>query len=81
MVCAASHAEQRRFRAVEELLRRLARRNVALAAVSTGSFVLARAGLLTDRRCTVHWDYADSFAEAFPDIACATTCSWSTAAS
>ena len=69
VVCAASHAEQRRFRAVEEVLRRLARRNVALAAVSTGSFVLARAGLLTDRRCTVHWDYADSFAEAFPDIA------------
>jgi transcriptional regulator GlxA family with amidase domain len=69
VVCAASHAEQRRFRAVEETLRRLARRNVALAAVSTGSFVLARAGLLTDRRCTVHWDYADSFAEAFPDIA------------
>ncbi len=68
--------------AVEETLRRLARRNVALAAVSTGSFVLARAGLLTDRRCTVHWDYADSFAEAFPGHrACATTCSWSTAAS
>ena len=69
VVCAASHAEQRRFRTVEETLRRLARRNVALAAVSTGSFVLARAGLLADRRCTVHWDYADSFAEAFPDIA------------
>lgn len=69
VVCAASHAEQRRFRLVEDVLRRLARRNVALAAVSTGSFVLARAGLLSDRRCTVHWDYADSFAEAFPDIA------------
>ncbi|WP_119299687.1 GlxA family transcriptional regulator [Dongia deserti] len=69
VVCAASHAEQRRFRTVEEVLRRLSRRNVALAAVSTGSFVLARAGLLDERRCTVHWDYADSFAEAFPDIA------------
>jgi len=69
VVCAASHAEQRRFRTVEEVLRRLARRNVALAAVSTGSFILARAGLLTERRCTVHWDYADSFAEAFPDCA------------
>ena len=69
VVCAASHAEQRRFRPVEDVVRRLARRNVALAAVSTGSFVLARAGLLDDRRCTVHWDYADSFAEAFPDIA------------
>ena len=54
---------------VDVTVRRLARRNVALAAVSTGSFVLARAGLLSDRRCTVHWDYADSFAEAFPDIA------------
>jgi transcriptional regulator GlxA family with amidase domain len=51
------------------MVRRLARRNVALAAVSTGSFVLARAGLLAERRCTVHWDYADSFAETFPDIA------------
>jgi transcriptional regulator GlxA family with amidase domain len=69
VVCAASHAEQRRFRAVEDVLRRLARRNVALAAVSTGSFILARAGLLAERRCTVHWDYADSFAEAFPDCA------------
>jgi transcriptional regulator GlxA family with amidase domain len=69
VVCAASHAEQRRFRNVEDVVRRLARRNIALAAVSTGSFVLARAGLLADRRCTVHWDYADSFAEAFPDIA------------
>src|SRR5262245_35248450 len=46
VVCAASHAEQRRFRTVEDLLRRLARNNVALAAVSTGSFLLARAGLL-----------------------------------
>ena len=69
VVCAASHAEQRRFRAVEDMVRRLARRNVALAAVSTGSFVLARAGLLAERRCTVHWDYVDSFAEAFPGIA------------
>jgi transcriptional regulator GlxA family with amidase domain len=69
VVCAASHAEQRRFRAVEDVVRRLARRNVALAAVSTGSFILARAGLLAERRCTVHWDYADSFAEAFPDCA------------
>jgi transcriptional regulator GlxA family with amidase domain len=69
VVCAASHAEQRRFRAVEDAVRRLARRNIALAAVSTGSFILARAGLLAERRCTVHWDYADSFAEAFPDCA------------
>jgi transcriptional regulator GlxA family with amidase domain len=68
IVCAGSHAETRRFPALEAALRRLSRAGIALAAVSTGSFLLARAGLLGGRRCTVHWDYADSFREAFPDV-------------
>jgi len=37
--------------------------------MSTGSFVLADAGLLTDRRCTVHWEYADWFQSRYPSIA------------
>lgn len=68
IVCAASHAETRRFATLESAARRLHRSGLAIAAVSTGSFLLARAGLLTGRRCTVHWDYADSFREAFPDV-------------
>lgn len=68
IVCAASHAETKRFSTLESAARRLHRSGLAVAAVSTGSFLLARAGLLTGRRCTVHWDYADSFREAFPDV-------------
>ena len=68
IVCAASHAESKRFPSLESATRRLHRSGLAIAAVSTGSFLLARAGLLAGRRCTVHWDYADSFREAFPDV-------------
>ena len=67
VVCAATQGELHRDLETEAMLRRLQRHGIAIGAVSTGSFLLARAGLLKDRRCTVHWDYLDSFQEAFPD--------------
>lgn len=36
-------------------LRRMARRNVRLGAIDTGSHVLAKAGLLNGYRATIHW--------------------------
>jgi len=49
-------------------LRRLARRGGDVGALCTGSFVLARAGLLDGYRCTIHWENLPSFTEEFPDI-------------
>ncbi len=49
-------------------LRRLASAGVAMGAVTLGSFVLARAGLLDGYRCTVHWEFLASFEESFPHI-------------
>lgn len=49
-------------------LRRLDRQGCRMGAVSTGSHILARAGLLDGYRCTIHWENIDSFREAFPDI-------------
>ncbi len=68
ILCAGSQIEAKGFPAIEAQLRRLQRIGIPIAAVSTGSFLLARAGLLAGRRCTIHWDYADSFRETFPDI-------------
>ncbi|MEM7168722.1 MAG: GlxA family transcriptional regulator [Pseudomonadota bacterium] len=50
-------------------LRRLERRGARVGALSDGAHVLARAGLLRNHRCTIHWNCLDGFAESFPDIA------------
>jgi transcriptional regulator GlxA family with amidase domain len=47
-------------------LRRQAARNITLAGVSGGPFILAKAGLLNDHRMTIHWDHWPAFVEAFP---------------
>lgn len=51
-----------------EWLRQLSRRGVALGATSTGSLLLARARLLTNHRCTIHWENKASFEEEFPEL-------------
>ncbi|RFB79232.1 GlxA family transcriptional regulator [Methylovirgula sp. 4M-Z18] len=49
-------------------LRKLSTQGVALGALCTGPYVLARAGLLNGYRCTIHWENFDSFREEFPAL-------------
>jgi transcriptional regulator GlxA family with amidase domain len=49
-------------------LRRIARMGTHLGAISTAPYVLAHAGLLDNRRCTLHWENVDSFREDYPEI-------------
>ena len=49
-------------------LRGLARRGCRIGGVSGGPYILARAGLLGDCRCTVHWAHIPAFEEAFPKL-------------
>lgn len=48
-------------------LRRLERHGAQLAAICTGSFLLAKLQLLNGRDCTIHWEYEDIFAELYPN--------------
>lgn len=49
-------------------LRRQARAGVRICAVENGSYLVARAGLLSGRRAALHWSWAPGFQERFPDI-------------
>jgi transcriptional regulator GlxA family with amidase domain len=47
-------------------LRQQALAGAAVAGVSGGPYVLAKAGLLEGHRATIHWEHADAFREDFP---------------
>ncbi|MEH6578446.1 MAG: GlxA family transcriptional regulator [Amphritea sp.] len=49
-------------------LRRIHRRNARIAALSCGSFILAMAGLLNGKSCTLVPEYRATFCELYPDI-------------
>lgn len=67
-VVAGLEAHKYHDRQVFAGLRRLSRRGCRIGAISAGSYLLARAGLLAGHRCTIHWENAAAFREAFPDI-------------
>jgi AraC family carnitine catabolism transcriptional activator len=53
---------------IDASLRRWVRFGAQLGALDTGAFILAKAGLISGKRVTVHYEHVDSFAEMFPDI-------------
>lgn len=55
-------------KATQGHLRRLARHGMTLGGVSGGVFPMARAGLLEDHVCSVHWCYEAAFAAEFPHL-------------
>ncbi len=67
-VCAGLGAEHLNEPRLSTRLRELARKGVALGGVCTGTIALARAGLLDDYRCTLHWENIEGFVEAFPHL-------------
>jgi transcriptional regulator GlxA family with amidase domain len=54
--------------ALVAFIRDTAREARRTAAVCTGAFLLAQAGLLSGRRATTHWTAAEDLARAFPDV-------------
>lgn len=48
-------------------LRQVARGGAIIGGVSGGTYVIARAGLLRGKRCTIHWEHVPAFVEEFPD--------------
>lgn len=68
LVFAGNHPTRHLSKGVLNWLRRLARHGSVVGGVDTGAFALAEAGLLHDRRATLHWESFFTFRELYPDI-------------
>ncbi|MBA3916760.1 MAG: GlxA family transcriptional regulator [Acidobacteriales bacterium] len=67
-IVASMQLDKLRDPKVYRFLQRLALKGTPLGALSNGTFLLARAGLLTGYKCTLHWEQLRQFAEEFPLI-------------
>ena len=68
VLCGGQEDQTYTDRRIRDFLRYLLRRDAMIGSVSTGSFILAEAGLLDGRRCTTHWDYVESLRERYPQL-------------
>ena len=68
MICGGVNIGRATTRRVVSWLRREARRGIPTGGLCTAAHTLAAAGLLDGKRATIHWENADSFAEAFDEV-------------
>jgi AraC family transcriptional regulator, glycine betaine-responsive activator len=67
-VCGGNGIQRYDHREAIAAVRRLSSFGTALGALCTGSYVLARAGLLTGYRSTIHWVYHAGLVSEFPEL-------------
>lgn len=68
VISASYEPEKGITRPMLSAVKALARKRVLLAAIDTGPFILARAGLLDDHRATCHWESLPGFRESYPRV-------------
>lgn len=67
LVCSGVEVERFDDSSVFAWLRRMYSQGVSIGGLCTAAWILARAGLLNNRRCAVHWENLPGFTERFPD--------------
>ncbi|PTX03736.1 GlxA family transcriptional regulator [Pararhodobacter aggregans] len=67
IVCGGVDVRSNTTQPVVNWLRRVARKGSVIGGLCTGAHTLAEAGLLENRRATIHWENRDGFLEEFTD--------------
>lgn len=68
VICAGEDVGQNTGKLLINWLRREVRRGMDFGALSSGTYVLALAGLLSGKRVTTHWEYRAALTEVLPDV-------------
>ncbi len=68
LVCGGMEIQKSATKTILNWLRRESRRGIAMGGLCTGSYALAKAGLLDGKKATIHWENQDGFIEEFGDV-------------
>ncbi|WP_298969202.1 GlxA family transcriptional regulator [uncultured Roseobacter sp.] len=68
VICAGEDVSNGVSKALLNWLRREVRRGMDFGALSSGTYILALAGLLSGKRVTTHWEYRAALTEVLPDV-------------
>lgn len=67
-VCGPNPVPATRDQTLIAWLRKISKNGTALGGIDTGSYLLARAGLMSGYRCTTHWENSESMVDEFRDV-------------
>ena len=68
LVCGGIDVQKSTTKNILNWLRREARRGATIGGICTGSYTMAKAGLLDNKKATIHWENQDGFLEEFESV-------------
>jgi len=68
IVCGGTNVRDNTTNLLLSWLRKQSRKGIGIGGLCTAAYTLAKAGLLSDKKCTIHWENREAFLEEFPGI-------------
>lgn len=67
-VISGIHVEQYTTRTILDYVRSTLSHGIPVGGICSAAYILAKAGVLSGKKCSIHWEFHKQFAETFPNV-------------